>query len=167
MGRGVLPDTHPLCFESSLAIRPGSALYASGNTDLVVILGSRLSLFNIFGGIYNQNASILQVDICPEELGRNRSVDVPVIGDVKAFIKQCNAILDEKKIDDKLTKKFKPWISELVKADEDSKNMANINWTSDSVPVHPMRLAMEVNNFMDKDDDIVIADGGIPQPGTE
>ena len=28
-GRGVIPDTHPLCFESSLAIRPGASLVAN------------------------------------------------------------------------------------------------------------------------------------------
>ena len=51
-GRGVIPDTHPLCFESSLAIRPGAAMMALMSTDLVLFLGDRLSLFYIFGDIF-------------------------------------------------------------------------------------------------------------------
>ncbi len=158
MGRGTVPDTHPLCFESSLAIRPGSALHASLNSDLVVILGSRLDLFNIFGGIYSPNAKIVQVDILPEEIGRNRSVDLPIVSDISGLIRECTKLM--KKDGEKLTKQFAPWVEELKKADQDSKAQAMPNWTSDNVPIHPMRLAKEINDFMDRDDDIVIADGG-------
>ncbi len=159
MGRGVLSDTHPLCFESSLAIRPGAALFASFHADLIIILGTRFSLFNIFGSIYNQSARIVQVDIFPEELGRNRSVDVPIVSDTGAFLHQCNALL---KNDDcaSLRKRFEPWIEELKKAAEESKSQAMPNWKSDNVPIHPMRLAWEINSFMDGEDDIVVADGG-------
>lgn len=159
MGRGVLPDTHPLCFESSLAIRPGAALFASFNTDLVIILGTRFSLFNIFGGIFNPSAKIIQVDICAEELGHNRSVDLPIVSDTGAFLRHCLK-LAEKKDAQSLKKRFSNWVEELRKAAEDSKAQAMPNWKSENVPIHPMRLAWEINSFMSREDDIVIADGG-------
>ena len=38
--------------------------------------------------------------------------------------------------------------------------MTRPNWESDQVPIHPLRLAREINNFMNREDDIVVADGG-------
>jgi acetolactate synthase-1/2/3 large subunit len=160
LGRGVVPDTHPLCFESSLAIRPGAALFASMSADLVVILGSRLSLFNIFGGIFNSAAKIAQVDILPEELGRNRTVDLPVAGDTGAFVRHCLSLAKGDAGTAKLRKRFAPWIEELRRAEADSKAQAQPGWTSENVPIHPLRLAREIDSFMDREDDIVIADGG-------
>ncbi len=159
MGRGVIPDTHPLCFESSLAIRPGAALFASINADVIVLLGTRFSLFNIFGGIFNQSAKIIQVDICSEELGHNRSVDIPIVSDTGAFLRYCLKLLEKKGISSLVTR-FSSWVQELRKAAEDSKAQAMPNWTSENVPIHPMRLAWEINSFMNREDDIVVADGG-------
>ena len=42
----------------------------------------------------------------------------------------------------------------------DGKAEAIPNWESDNVPIHPLRLAKEVNDFMNREDDIVVADGG-------
>lgn len=159
MGRGVLPDTHPLCFESSLAIRPGAALFASINADVILLLGTRFSLFNIFGGIFNQSAKIIQVDICPEELGRNRSVDLPIVSDTGAFLRQCLKLLNKNETPS-LQNRYSNWVQELRKAAEESKAQAMPNWKSENVPIHPMRLAWEINSFMNRENDIVIADGG-------
>ncbi len=59
-GRGVIPDTHPLCFESSLAIRPGAAMLSLMSADCVLFLGGRLSLFYIFGEIFPPTAKFIQ-----------------------------------------------------------------------------------------------------------
>jgi len=160
MGRGVVSDTHPLCFESSLAIRPGSAMLASISSDLVIILGSRLDLFNIYGGIFNPNAKMVQVDILPEEIGRNRSIDLPVVSDISEFLKECNRIVKKEKNSKELTAQFSDWVSELSKATEEAKNLAMLNWKKEGTPIHPLRLAKEVDDYMNKEDDIVIADGG-------
>jgi acetolactate synthase-1/2/3 large subunit len=159
-GRGTIPDTHPLCFEGALAIRPGSGFSAYMQTDLVVLLGTRICLYYMFGEIFNRQAKMIQVDIQPEEIGRNRSVDLPVLSDVGAFLRECNAIIREKKMKETLTSRFAPWISTLETAHQQGKAMSANDWQSDAVPIHPMRLAREINDFMDKDDDIVVADGG-------
>ncbi len=85
-GRGTVADTHPLCFESSLAIRPGAAFAAYLETDLVIVLGTRISLYYMFGDVFNPAAKMIQVDIQAEEIGRNRMVDLPVVSDLKAFL---------------------------------------------------------------------------------
>jgi len=159
-GRGTIPDTHPLCFEGALAIRPGSGFSAYMQTDLVVLLGTRICLYYMFGDIFNRQAKMIQVDICPEEIGRNRTVDLPVVSDVGALLRQCNAIIHEKKMKEALTSRFAPWVSTVETAHQQGKAMSANDWQSDAVPIHPMRLAREINDFMDKDDDIVVADGG-------
>ncbi len=159
-GRGTIPDTHPLCFEGALAIRPGGGFSAYMQTDLVILLGTRICLYYMFGGIFNREAKMIQVDIHPEEIGRNRNIDLPVVSDVGALLRQCNTLLSEKKIRQELKSRFAPWTSALETADQQGKTMATNNWKSDNVPIHPMRLAWEINAFMDRDDDIVVADGG-------
>jgi acetolactate synthase-1/2/3 large subunit len=159
-GRGTIPDTHPLCFEGALAIRPGSGFSAYMQTDLVVLLGTRICLYYMFGDIFNRQARMIQVDIQAEEIGRNRTVDLPVVSDVGALLRQCNAIIREKKMKETFTSRFAPWVSTLETAHQQGKAMSANDWQSDAVPIHPMRLAREINDFMDKDDDIVVADGG-------
>ena len=56
-GRGIISDTHPLCFQSSLVIRPGAAFFTLASADLILFLGSRLSLFYLFGDIFRKDAS--------------------------------------------------------------------------------------------------------------
>ena len=159
-GRGVLPDTHPLCFESSLAIRPGSAMMTLMTTDLVLFLGGRLSLFYIFGEIFPSNATFIQVDIAADEIGRNRKVDLGIVSDLKAFLAEINGVLDERKIGPALCEQFKPWVESIRQYDKDGKEQAKSMWECETLPMHPMRLANEVNKFMDREDDMVVADGG-------
>ncbi|MCK5836455.1 MAG: thiamine pyrophosphate-binding protein, partial [Desulfobacula sp.] len=159
-GRGILSDDHPLCFEGALAIRPGGGFAAYIETDLVVILGTRISLYYMFGDVFNPEAKIAQVDISPEEMGRNRSVDLPIVSDIKGFLRDCNAWIEKKGIQNQMKEKFIPWIEKLNIAHEQGKSFSQNDWNSENIPIHPMRLAREINEFMDRDDDVVVADGG-------
>lgn len=159
-GRGVIPDTHPLCFESSLAIRPGGSMLAFLSTDLVLFLGDSLSLFYIFGEIFPSSAPFIQVDILADEIGRNRTVDLGIVSDIKSFLAELNGVLEEKAVGTTLRDRFQPWVETVRGAAKDSKEQARSMWECDTLPIHPMRLAREVNDFMDRQDDIVVADGG-------
>jgi acetolactate synthase-1/2/3 large subunit len=160
MGRGTIPDTHPNSFESSLAIRPGAGMAASGNTDLVILLGTRLDLFNIYGDIFNKSAKIIQVDILPEEIGRNRTVDLPVVSDIRELLKEMIRIIKSEKSLKNMPSNYTEWFNLLKKSMEEAKKFAALVWKSENVPIHPMRLAWEINEYMNREDDIVVADGG-------
>ena len=162
-GRGTISDTHPLCFQSSLAIRPGAAFLALASADLVLFLGSRLSLFYLFGDIFRKDAKFIQADIEAEEIGRNRSVDLGVVGDVRALLDELNRGIDAQGIGKALRSRFQGWVETVRKADVDGKAPTQPFWESGAVPIHPLRLAREVDAFMDRDDDIVVADGGDTQ----
>jgi len=159
-GRGVVSDTHPMCFGGVLAIRPGAGLAASIAADLIIILGNRINLFSLFGDIYNPDATIVQVDIEAEEIGRNREIDVPVVSDVKAFVSALKRAIDGRSGSGGLGAGFAPWIDELREAEKLSLADAEPQWTSEAVPIHPMRLAREVDDFLDRGDDILVTDGG-------
>ncbi len=162
-GRGVISDTHPLCFESALAIRPGAAFMASISADLVIFLGSRLGLFYIFGDIFPKEATFVQVDIEPEEIGRNRTVDLGIVSDIKAFLHEINRVIQAEGLSSALQTRFNPWVETVKNADREGKAPAQEMWHNPRMPIHPMRLAREVNDFMNRPDDIVIADGGDTQ----
>jgi acetolactate synthase-1/2/3 large subunit len=163
LGRGTIPDTHPLCFESSLAIRPGAAMIANMSADLVLFLGTRLSLFYIFGDLFNKEAKLIQVDIEAEEMGRNRSLELAMVSDVRAMLTVCNQIIDEKNLSPVFLQKGTEWLSSVQLAGENGKGMFQSQWESTATPIHPLRLTAEINQFMDREDDIVVADGGDTQ----
>ncbi|MCD6569951.1 MAG: thiamine pyrophosphate-binding protein [Deltaproteobacteria bacterium] len=158
MARGLISDDHPLCFESALAIRPGAAGYALTNADLVIILGARVNLYFMFGYLFKKEAKIVQIDIDPGETGRNRSVDLALAGDIKAYLKALGERADN--LPDK--GRFQPWIDELRHIDTDAKKAYQDRWESKDIPIHPLRLCKEVADYIGPDD-ILIADGGDTQ----
>lgn len=155
-GRGTIPDTHPLCFGSSLAIRPGAAMATLMTTDLVLFLGDRLGLFYIFGDIFPSSAKFVHVDIEAEEIGRNRTVDLGIVSDVKAFLCELNGLLQGAE----MAARFQPWLEKVRQAHREGLETAKAMWESDCIPMHPMRLAREIDEFMNQNGDIVVADGG-------
>jgi len=162
-GRGTIPDSHPLCFESSIPIRPGASLMAAMSADLVVFLGSRMSLYYIFGDLFPKEAKLIQVDIEPEEIGRNRSVHLAVVSDIRKLLQVCNRIADERGLSTSLPQRFKQWVEFLLQSDKEGKAQAQPDWESEALPIHPMRLAREIDKFMNRKGDIVVGDGGDTQ----
>jgi acetolactate synthase-1/2/3 large subunit len=91
--RGIVPDDHDLGFLAarSLAFR---------EADAVLVMGTRFNYMLAFGQAprFNGDAKVIQVDIDPSEIGRNRSVDVGIIGDAKMVFEQLiEAIGDQRK----------------------------------------------------------------------
>ncbi|KAG9476192.1 hypothetical protein GDO78_002987 [Eleutherodactylus coqui] len=83
MGKGVVPDNHPLC----VAAARSSALK---NADVILLLGARLNWILHFGlsPRFRPDVKIIQVDICAEELGNNVKPAASLLGDVNAVTQQ-------------------------------------------------------------------------------
>ncbi|XP_069505013.1 2-hydroxyacyl-CoA lyase 1 isoform X2 [Ambystoma mexicanum] len=90
MGKGVVPDNHPLC----VAAARSSALR---NADVILLLGARLNWMLHFGlpPRYHPDVKIVQVDICAEELGNNVKPAACLLGDVDAVTKQISERLEQ------------------------------------------------------------------------
>lgn len=79
MGRGFLPDDHPLCFNDARGSLQRGA-------DVVLLLGTRLDWTFRFGAEFAPATRIVQVDIEPSEIGVNRAATVGICGDVKSVL---------------------------------------------------------------------------------
>ena len=88
MAKGLLPDSSPL----SAAAARSTAL---AGADVVLVVGARLNwLWHMGGqGRWKAGGKVIQVDICAEELGNGRHVDVPIVGHAAAVVEQLNAAI--------------------------------------------------------------------------
>ncbi|KAL2831782.1 thiamine pyrophosphate enzyme, N-terminal TPP binding domain-containing protein [Aspergillus cavernicola] len=89
MGKGVVPDSHPLNASSARSA-------ALKHADVVLILGARLNWILHFGEPpkWSPNAKIIQVDISAEEIGRNAAnPDLGILGDLALVVDQLTTSL--------------------------------------------------------------------------
>jgi thiamine pyrophosphate-dependent acetolactate synthase large subunit-like protein len=148
-GRGVIPEDHPLSFL-------GARNQAWKEADAVLIVGTRLNFIVGFGlpPRWAPGVKIMQVDISDEEIGRNRPVDVGIVGDAKTVLRQMIA-----EAGDKFGKRAElPWVETLRGYDRRSQEKSQALLDSDATPIHPLRLCKEVRDFMDRDA-IIVVDG--------
>ncbi|HST73182.1 MAG TPA: acetolactate synthase large subunit [Kocuria rosea] len=85
--RGVFPDSH----EQNLGM-PGMhgtvpAVYSMQQADLLITLGARFD-DRVTGHLetFAPTAQVIHADIDPAEISKNRTADVPIVGDVKEII---------------------------------------------------------------------------------
>ncbi len=96
MARGALPDSHPQHLGMPGMHGTVPAVAALQKADLVVALGARFD-DRVTGKLesFAPNAVIVHADIDPAEIGKNRAVDVPIVGDLKDVFADLVPALDE------------------------------------------------------------------------
>ena len=94
MARGVIPDSDPLNMGMPGMHGTVAAVGALQRADLLIALGTRFD-DRVTGKLssFAPHAKVIHADIDPAEIGKNRVVDVPIVGDVKAVIAELNQIL--------------------------------------------------------------------------
>ncbi|WP_332449930.1 biosynthetic-type acetolactate synthase large subunit [Methanoculleus sp.] len=87
MGLGAVPGDHPLNLGMLGMHGTQSANYAVTECDLLIAVGARFD-DRVTGKIetFAPNAAIVHIDIDPAEIGKNKVVNVPIVGDVKAVL---------------------------------------------------------------------------------
>ena len=154
--RGSIPEDHDLCFGGFGAIHP--AIHGGGanaSADLVILLGTRIGLFT--GGrnsVIPNDARVIQVDIEPEEIGRNRDIELGIASDCGEFLRQAveaarNEIFDE----------HKEWRERLGAIRTAMHHRFDDAITRTGAPIHPARMAHEIAKALDPRA-VVVADGG-------
>lgn len=148
-GRGVIEEDHKLSFL-------GARNQAWKEADVVLFVGTRLNFIVGFGlpPRFAEGVKIVQVDISDEEIGRNRPVDVGIVGDAKMVLQQ----LTKEGRDAFHGRKELPWIDTLRAYDKRANDKSQALLNTDQSPIHPLRLCKEVRDFMDRDA-IVVVDG--------
>lgn len=123
MARGVFPDTHDLFVGMPGMHGHYAGITALQETDLLVTLGARFD-DRVTGKLdaFAPHAKVIHVDVDPAEIGKNRAVDVPIVGDVKVVLEQFLRIFEGKRDQDEfdaLIPDADPWRDHLreMKAD--------------------------------------------------
>ncbi len=150
MGRGSMPPDHPQFFRLSRA-------RALQRADVLLVFGTPLDFRIGYGRPPRLAESIrlIQVDLDPEELGRNRRCEVGIHGDSGRVMKQLATALGWSGAMEKRGE----WRQEL-RASEDKKLLdLRTQMDSPAVPINPLRFAREVASVVTPDM-VVVGDGG-------
>jgi 2-hydroxyacyl-CoA lyase 1 len=143
MGKGVVPDDHPL----SVASARSDALK---NADVVLLLGARLNWILHFGlpPRFREDVKIIQLDICPEEIGTNVPAEVGLVGDARAIVRQLNEALEQSPWSHPAET---AWRQEL--SDSGAKNRASVEAmeADASVPMGYYRVLAEIRDQSPRD----------------
>ncbi|MDG2533865.1 thiamine pyrophosphate-binding protein [Sphingomonas sp. HITSZ_GF] len=83
---GVLPDDHP--YYAGAAAGLAAAAAAGQPTDAVLLVGARMGMFlgGAMGAIIPPAATVAQIESNPEEIGRVRMADLPIVADAGATL---------------------------------------------------------------------------------
>jgi acetolactate synthase-1/2/3 large subunit len=143
--RGCLPFDHPFAFNRSRR-------HALASADVILVIGTPFDFRLAYGKRLAEEAKIVQVDLDYGELGHNRDVDVGIAGDAGAVLEQLTAALSPARQTD-------AWLEQLRQVEAKRFEEDRPFLCSEAVPIHPLRLAREINDFL-SDDTIFIGDGG-------
>ncbi|HZQ86247.1 MAG TPA: thiamine pyrophosphate-binding protein [Acidimicrobiales bacterium] len=138
--RGTVPDDHPLCFGNDWQ----SVVYRA---DVLLVVGKQLDYF--FGyGYFPHLDHLLQVDVNPVEIGRNRvPVSVGIVGDAGATLSELTAAMKPLATDE--------WVASLRSVARTTDDAKAALAASEQAPVHPMRVCRELQSLLRRDATVV------------
>ncbi|MEV6632414.1 thiamine pyrophosphate-binding protein [Actinoplanes sp. NPDC051470] len=154
--RGTLPPGDPHHFHLSRR-------YAFNNADLIIIVGTPFDFRMGYGRRLPATAKVVQIDMDYRTVGKNRDIDLGIVGDPGAVLAAVTQASHRRN--------RQAWFDEL-RAEETAAYQKRLpRQLSDADPIHPLRLAHEINEFLTEDSifigdggDIVTFSGGVVQP---
>src|SRR5579859_2676973 len=153
MGRGFLPDDHPL----NMSAARGTAMRGA---DVVLVLGARLNWMFGMGRGLAPDAKIVQIDIDPAEIGHNREPEVGIVADAGAALRQLNTALEGRAAGLAERRAEGAWLSDLREARGKNEQAVDNLLNSDMTPMTPHRLLKEARDVLPRDA-IITVDGQV------
>ena len=146
-----------------------SRRYAFNNADVIVIVGTPFDFRMGYGKRLPRAATVVQIDMDYRTVGRNRDIDLGIVGDPGAVLSAVTQAASGRLKNG--PKDRKDWFTEL-RGEEDAAYEKRLpRQLSDANPIHPLRLAHEINEFLTEDSiyigdggDVVTFSGGVVQP---
>jgi acetolactate synthase I/II/III large subunit len=151
LGRGALPPDDPHFFSHSRKV-------ALQQADVVLIFGTPLDFRLGYGrGTHiSPAAHLIQVDLDGAEIGRNRAVQVGIVGDTGLVMAQLTQLAESAKYRASIVK---PWLDAIRARERESWKNLRPELESDAVPINPLRACREIADAL-SEDAIVVGDGG-------
>ena len=147
MGRGCLPPDHPSFFQ-------GSRKEALAQADVVLVVGTPLDFRVGYGTAptFATDVKVIQVDVDAAEIGRNRPIDVGIVGDSRSVLLQLAAGARRWGSDG--------WRRALRTVEEERAARQRKFEESDQRPIHHFRLARALDTVAGRTDVTYVGDGG-------
>ncbi|MDH3378385.1 MAG: thiamine pyrophosphate-binding protein [Gammaproteobacteria bacterium] len=149
-GRGLLAPGDPHHFNRTRRD-------AFNQADVIIIVGTPFDFRMGYGKRLRSDAAVVQIDLDYRTVGKNRDVTLGMVGDPGAILKAVHDAATGR--NDSGAKRREVWLDELraIEAKKTEKLMPLFR--SDANPIHPYRVAWELNEFL-TEDTIYIGDGG-------
>lgn len=147
MARGALPPGHPSrfahCRKNALA-----------EADLVMIFGTPLDFRLGYGEAVKPETKLIQIDLDGAEIGRNRRVDLGIVGDTGLVLEGLRWRMVERGAPD-----TSEWISAVQEMETTKRAPIEKGIIDDSSPINPIHLCSRIDRVVD-DETIIVGDGG-------
>ena len=148
--RGILPPGDPHHFNRTRRM-------AFDNADVIVIVGTPFDFRMGYGKRISKSATLVQIDQDYRTVGKNRDISLGLAGDPGAILKAVHDAATGGKDND--AKGREGWLKELRDEEINRTEKLMPLFQSDNDPIHPYRVAWEINEFL-TEDTIYIGDGG-------
>jgi len=148
--RGLLPPGDPHHFDRTRSL-------AFAKADVVVVVGTPFD-FRMGYGQRISAPTLIQIDLDYRTVGKNRDITLGIVGDPGAVLAAVLEAASGRRKNDKRQKR-RQWMQELAAAEAAALAKLMPLFTSNQTPIHPYRVAHEINEFL-TEDTIYIGDGG-------
>lgn len=168
MAQDAFPNDHPLYGYATGSKGTKCGIKISRSADVVLALGTRFAdestcsykkgvAWNF--GSEKSDTRLIQVDIDPHEIGKNYSVDIGILGDIKAVCQDLLRILTKKYT--KKDYKNSDYYQEIQEYRKEWQSFID-NWAKpEIVPVMISSVLKEVRRFLDRDAIVVTSSGNV------
>ncbi len=126
--------------------------------DVILIVGTPFDFRMGYGKRISKDATLVQIDQSYATVGKNRDISLGLAGDPGSI---CAAVEQAAtgRIDNTARQARQEWMKELRAIEAAKYDKLLPMFKNDSSPIHPYRLAYEINEFL-AEDTIYIGDGG-------
>ena len=149
--RGMLPQGDPHHFDRTRSD-------AFRNADVIVIVGTPFDFRMGYGKRISGDATLVQIDQNYATVGKNRDISLGLAGDPGAILAAVEQAASGRTGSD-ARKARQAWMRDLRDIEATKLEKLMPMFTTDQNPIHPYRLAYEINEFLGEDT-IYIGDGG-------
>jgi acetolactate synthase I/II/III large subunit len=158
MARGAFPDSHELCLGMPGMHGNYTAVTAMQKADLLVALGARFD-DRVTGKLdaFAPDATVIHVDIDPAEIGKNRVVEVPIVGDCKDVIGKLAHEIDKRQDEAGGVPDRTAWLGQLEAWKQE------FPYAYDQQPDGPLKPQFCIERLRDAADEDAIVVSGVGQ----
>ena len=159
-----VPNDHPMFLGHLGRLGAEEGIEAVRQADVILAAGTRLSQSTTFYDhrFIPADARIVQIEIDPQEIGRNYQIEVGIEGDAGAVLED---LLE--KIREREPSPNQQWISEIYDWAARRKNRLDEEGRDSSTPLKPQRVYAELRRVMPRDAIIALDAGLAPNFGQD